>query len=140
MRTAQSTLYLVLGLVVALILGASAVNAQSNQEEGQQGQQGQQGQGQYEQNQPQGKDFSSSEIESFVSARKEIDALRKEFQPKFQKAEDVDTAQNLREKFQKKAIQILDEQGLDVQTYNSIVKGMDSNKDLRQKVQQNMNN
>lgn len=137
MRTAQSTLYLVLGLVVALILGASAVNAQSNQEEGQQGQQGQ---GQYEQNQPQAEDFSSSEIESFISARKEIDALRKDYQPKFQKAEDVDTAQNLREKFQKEAIRILDEQGLDVQTYNSIVKGMDSNKDLRQKVQQEINN
>ncbi|MFO7801991.1 MAG: DUF4168 domain-containing protein [Desulfovermiculus sp.] len=135
MRTAQSTLYLALGLVVALILGASAVNAQSNQE------QGQQGQGQYEQNeqnQPKAEDFSSSEIESFISARKEIDDLRKDFQPKFQEAEDVDKAQNLREEFQKKAIQILDEQGLDVQTYNSIVKGMDSNKDLRQKVQERM--
>jgi len=133
MRTAQSTLYLIFGLILALILGASAVNAQSNHE-------GQQGQGQYEQKKPQAEDFSSSEIESFISARKEIDALRKDFQPKFQKAEDVDKAQNLREKFQKEAIRILDEQGLDVQTYNSIVKGMDSNKDLRQKVQQNMNN
>jgi signal recognition particle GTPase len=121
----------VLGIIVSLILTVSSVQAQSGQE-------GQQG-GQYEQNQPSADDFSSSEIESFVSAREGIDELRQEFQPKFQKADDVDRAQELREDFQNKAIQVLDEEGLDVQTYNSIVKGMDSNKELRSKVEQKMN-
>lgn len=133
MQRRNSTLYIVLGIIVSLILTVSSVQAQSGQE----GQQGQQG-GQYEQNQPSADDFSSSEIESFVSAREGIDELRQEFQPKFQEAEDVDTAQELREDFQNKAIRILDEEGLDVQTYNSIVKGMDSNKKLRNKVEQKM--
>lgn len=135
MRRVDSKLCVILGFVVSLLFAASALHAQDTQG----GQQGDQGQGQYEQNQPSADDFSSSEIESFVSAREGIDELRKEFQPKFQEAEDVDTAQKLREDFQNQAIQILDEEGLDVQTYNSIVKGMDSNKELQNKVEQKMN-
>lgn len=133
MQSRNSTLYIVLGIIVSLMLTVSTVQAQSGQE----GQQGQQN-GQYEQNQSSADEFSSSEIESFVSAREGIDELRKEFQPKFQEADDVDTAQKLREDFQNQAIRILDEEGLDVQTYNSIVKGMDSNKELRNKVEQKM--
>lgn len=138
MRGANSKLYVVLALAISLLVAGSSVHAQGNQ-----GKQQGQGQGQYQkqqrqQNQPQAKDFSSSKIESFVSARAEIDDLRKEFRPKFQEAEDVDTAQNLREDFQSKAIRILDEEGLDVQTYNKIVKGMDRNKELRNKIQKKM--
>ena len=132
MRRVNSKLYILFGVVVSLIFSASALHAQS------QGEQQNQYEKQYEQQQSQAKDFSSSELESFVSAREEISELRQEFQPKFQKAEDVDKAQKLREDFQNQAIQILDNEGLDVQTYNGIVKGMDSNKELRKKVEQRM--
>jgi hypothetical protein len=138
MRGANSKLYVVLALAISLLVAGSSVHAQGNQ-----GKQQGQGQGQYQkqqrqQNQPQAKDFSSSEIESFVSARGEIDELRQKFRPKFQKADDVDQAQELRKEFQKEAVQILDEEGLDVQTYNGIVKGMDRNKELRNKIQKKM--
>lgn len=138
MRRVDSKLYVILGFVVSLLFAASTLHAQDTQGE----QQGDQGQGQYEQqyeqNQPKADDFSDSEIESFVSAREGVDKLREEFQPKFQEADDVDKAQELREEFQNKAIQILDEEGLDVQTYNNIVKGMDSNDKLRNKVEKKM--
>lgn len=133
MRGQNSKLYILFAVMVSLLFAASALNAQDTQG----GQQGQ-GQGQYEQQQPQADDFSEDQIESFVSARAEVDELRQEFRPKFQEAEDVDTAQNLRKEFQKEAIQILDEEGLDVQTYNGIVKGMDRNKELRNKIQKKM--
>lgn len=130
MQSKNSVMYIVFGIIISLILTVTSVQAQSEQ-------QGQQG-AQYGQDQAGAQDFSGSEIESFVSAREEIGTLRNEFQPKFQKADDVDEAQELREEFQTKAIQILNDEGLDVQTYNSIVKGMDSNKDLRNKVEQKM--
>lgn len=131
MRSISPKLYVLLSGMVCLLLTASGVQAQNSQTS-------QQGQGQYEQTQPKASDFSKSQIESFVAARAEIGELRQEFQPKFQNAEDVDQAQGLREDFQKKAVRILDDNGLDVQTYNSIVKGMDSNKELRKKIQQKM--
>ncbi|MFP4049028.1 MAG: DUF4168 domain-containing protein [Desulfovermiculus sp.] len=138
MRQLDSKLYVILGFVVSLILSASTLQAQDTQD-GQQGNQGQdQYEQQYEQNQPKADDFSDSEIESFVSAREGVDELREEFQPKFQEADDVDKAQKLREDFQNKAIEVLDEEGLDVQTYNNIVKGMDSDDELREKVEQKM--
>lgn len=129
----DSKLCVVLGLFVSLLLFASSLQAQSQGEQGQT-----EYENQYEQNQPKAEDFSDEEINSFVSARGEIDELRQEFQPKFQEADDVDKAQKLREEFQNKAIQILDDNGLDVQTYNNIVKGMDSNEKLRKKVEQKM--
>ncbi|MDZ7761911.1 MAG: DUF4168 domain-containing protein [Desulfovermiculus sp.] len=133
MRGQNSKLYVLFAVMVSLLFAASALNAQGTQG----GQQGQ-GQGQYKQQQSQADDFSKDQIESFVSARAEVDELRQEFQPKFQEADDVEQAQKLREEFQKEAIQILDDEGLDVQTYNGIVKGMDSNKELRNKIQKKM--
>ncbi|MBS3780748.1 MAG: DUF4168 domain-containing protein [Desulfovermiculus sp.] len=133
MQGQNSKLYILFAVMVSLLFAASALNAQETQG----GQQGQ-GQGQYKQQQPQDNDFSKDQIEAFVSARAEVDELRKEFQPKFQEADDVDQAQELREEFQNKAINILDNEGLDVQTYNSIVKGMDKNKELRDEIQKKM--
>ena len=134
MRSISPKLYVLLSVMVGLLLTVSGVHAQKTQS-------GQQGQSQYEQSeqtQPQADDFSKSQIKSFVAARAEVDELRQEFQPKFQNAGDVDEAQELRKEFQKEAVQILDENGLDVQTYNSIVKGMDTNKELRKKIEQKM--
>ena len=131
MRGQNSKLYVLFAVMVSLLFAASALNAQDTQESPQD-------QGQYEQQQPQADDFSEDQLESFVSARAEVDELRQEFQPKFQEADDVEQAQKLRKEFQKEAVQILDDEGLDVQTYNGIVKGMDRNKELRNKIQKKM--
>ncbi|WP_027369325.1 DUF4168 domain-containing protein [Desulfovermiculus halophilus] len=133
MRRIDSRLCVVFGIAVSLLMFASSLQAQSQEGQGQN-----QYESQYEQNQPQPENFTDKELEAFVSARGEISELRQKFQPKFQEADDVDKAQQLREKFQNKAIQILDENGLDVQTYNNIVKGMDSNQKLRNKIEQKM--
>ncbi|MFO7929773.1 MAG: DUF4168 domain-containing protein [Thermodesulfobacteriota bacterium] len=131
------------------LITAAPLAAQDYEQQGEQGQgyeqeqQEQQGQG-YEQQGYQGEqktadDFEDSDLENFASAQGEVDEIRSEYSDELSGVEDTEKARELQDKYAEQMVDAIEEQGLDVQTYNDISMAMQNDSELREKIEEMTN-
>lgn len=83
-------------------------------------------------------DFSDAELEKFASAQDELETIRQEYSGKLEKTEDPDKAASLQQEASEKMVTIVQDEGLDVETYSNIALAMQSDPELREKVEDMM--
>ncbi|MFP4392730.1 MAG: DUF4168 domain-containing protein [Desulfohalobiaceae bacterium] len=133
----QSRIWLAaLALLVSLALVAVAGPGMAQEEGTGQGQEEGTGQGQetYEQ-EPQKTDFSDEKLEKFSSSYVQIQDIQQEYSDELSKMEDEKEAQDLQEKYTERMVDVVREEGLSVEEYNQIGQAMNSDKELREKIE-----
>lgn len=83
-------------------------------------------------------DFSDADIEKFVAAQDDLEGVRQEYSGKLEGTEDPDKAAELQQEASEKMVTIVQEEGLDVETYSNIALAVQSDPELREKVQSMM--
>lgn len=82
--------------------------------------------------------YSDAQLKKFVLAQKHIAALREEYQQRIESADanaDSDTsAEDLRDKANLEMASIIEEQGLDVETYNEMATAYNSEPRVRNRI------
>ena len=123
-------------LMFALMLafGASTAMAQ-----GTPAQNGTGAQGTASMPQPQQTSFSDEEIQKFADVQPEIEAIRSEYSERLQDVSDPQQAATLQNEAVEKMVESVNEEGLEVETYNSIAIALQSDTELRQRVESAMN-
>jgi glucose/arabinose dehydrogenase len=116
-------LIIIAGFVCALL---SALPATAQQESQQQ----QQGQGGAIQPQV---EVADAELNKAAAAYVQIAKIQKEFQESLQTAPDPDQKQELQQKANKKMIQAVEKEGMDVTTYSQVIAAVKSDDNLREK-------
>ena len=75
-------------------------------------------------------------LENFVSAAKELGEIRDEFVVRLQGVQDENKAREIQEEMNQKMLSAVDESGIDVPTYNYIANQMNTDEQLRNKIQE----
>lgn len=78
---------------------------------------------------------SQEKLEQFVAAYAEIQAIRAEYMPKLQQAEDEEEQAKLQEQGQKEMVDAVRAEGLDVSEYQQIGQKINSDRELQSRVQ-----
>ncbi|MFW6080524.1 MAG: DUF4168 domain-containing protein [Desulfosalsimonas sp.] len=128
--------------ITAAPLAAQDYDQQGDQGQGyeQQQQQGQgQGQGYQGGEQKTADDFKDSDLENFASAQSEVDEIRSEYSDELSGVEDTEKARELQDKYAEQMVDAIEEEGLDVQTYNDISMAMQNDSELRGKIEEMTN-
>lgn len=128
MKTQLATL---LSAVITMGL-ASSVYAGANAPQQQQAPQGQ-GAAPAQEQVP--TNFSDSEIEKFVAAQDDLETIRQEYSGKLEGTEDPDKAAELQQEASEKMVTVVQDEGLDVETYSNIALAVQSDPELREKVE-----
>lgn len=81
-----------------------------------------------------GADFSDDQIESFTSARADVQQLQQEYASKLQQA-DQEQATELKQEAQQKMVSAVEDSGLDVQEFNNIARAAQNDEELAEKIQ-----
>ncbi|MFW6011353.1 MAG: DUF4168 domain-containing protein [Desulfosalsimonas sp.] len=136
----KSTFWKFLSLAVALCFFVAAPAAAQDQEQ-QQKEQQQKEQKEYEYEEPEKKaeDFSEGDLEKFAEAQSEVEEIRNQYSDELGDEEDTEKARELQDKYAQQMSDAIKESGLDVQTYNEISMAIQSDPDLKEKVE-NMTN
>ncbi|MFO7811843.1 MAG: DUF4168 domain-containing protein [Pelovirga sp.] len=74
-------------------------------------------------------------LENFVDAAKQLGEIRNEFAVQLQGVQDENKAREIQEKMNQKMLSAVDEAGIDVPTYNYIANQMNTDQQLRSKVE-----
>lgn len=128
MKTQLATL---LSAVITIGL-ASSVYAGANAPQQQQAPQGQ-GAAPTQEQVP--TNFSDTEIEKFVAAQDDLETIRQEYSGKLEGTEDPDKAAELQQEASQKMVNVVQDEGLDVETYSNIALAVQSDPELREKVE-----
>lgn len=116
---------ILVGIVVAFFMALAAVPGMA--------------QPQYAQGQPsQGmeQEFDAQTLNSFANAAVELGQIQNDFATQLQGVQDESKAMQLQEEANRKMVQAVEAQGLDVQTYNQIANQTAVNPELKNKVDQ----
>lgn len=124
----------------AFAQGAAGTYSDGGQNPATQAQQGQAQQG----GQPQGQGFapdaaatevSEEELEKFASAHKQVEEIREKFVEEAQSADDPEKVAEVQMNMQQEMVQAVQDEGLDVGTYNRIAQMLPYDDELRQRVE-----
>ncbi|MBA4742330.1 MAG: DUF4168 domain-containing protein [Azoarcus sp.] len=88
---------------------------------------------------PTQKSFSDEEIQQFADVQPEIESIRSEYSERLQDVPDPEQAATLQNEAVEKMVETVKEEGLDVETYNSIAIALQSDTELRERVESAMN-
>lgn len=99
----------------------------------------QEGQDPAQQGQPPGMnvediDVSDEELENVANAYVRILEVREEYQPSLANAEDQESAQEIQREVNEEMVRIVEDEGLDVETYNQIVMAAEADEELRERL------
>lgn len=83
-------------------------------------------------------DFSDSELEKFVGVQGELETIRQEYSGKLESTEDADQAAKLQQEASQKMVRVVQDAGMDVETYSNIALALQSDPELRDKVEDMM--
>ena len=112
-------------LAMFLLTGVSLhAVAQQQQQGGQQGMQQQQ----------MNMDFSDADLEKFVDVQPALEEIREDFTQRLEAADDQEAANQLQQEAGQLMVEAVEQEGLDVDTYNNIAMALQSNEELRERV------
>ncbi|MGP4843870.1 DUF4168 domain-containing protein [Marinobacter sp. 1Y8] len=80
------------------------------------------------------KNYSDQELKKFVEVQENIGSIRDEFIPKIEEAESQSAAQELQMKANDKMVAAIQEEGMDIPTYNAIATAYNSEPQVRNRV------
>lgn len=80
------------------------------------------------------KSFSDDQIESFTTARADVQKLQQEYASKIQQA-DQEEAAELKQEAQQEMTSAVEDAGLDVQEFNNIARAAQNDQELAEKIQ-----
>ncbi|HLW04163.1 MAG TPA: DUF4168 domain-containing protein [Azoarcus sp.] len=83
--------------------------------------------------------FSDEEIENFVEVQPEIEEIRADYSERLVGVTDQEEAAELQSEALEKMVRTVEKNGLDVDTYNSIAVTLQSDTQLRERVEETMN-
>lgn len=78
-------------------------------------------------------EVGEQELRSFTEAQVEIESLRGEYQTRLQEAGGQEEARQIEQEANEEMVQVVEDQGLDVQRYTQIARAIDSDPELRQR-------
>ncbi len=81
-------------------------------------------------------DFDDGQLEQFADASQEIAAVSQEYTQRLQEAEDEEAQQEVRMEANEKMVEIVEDSGLDVDTFNAIGQAIQQDPELMQRVQE----
>jgi hypothetical protein len=81
-------------------------------------------------------DFSDDQLEQFADASQEIAAVSREYTQRLQEAENEEAQQEVRMEANEKMVEIVEDSGLDVDTFNAIGQAIQQDPELMQRVQE----
>lgn len=81
-------------------------------------------------------DFSDAQLQQFADASKEIAVLSQEYTERLQSAEGEEAQQQIRVEANEEMVSVVEESGLDVDTFNAIGQAIQQNPELMQRVQE----
>lgn len=81
-------------------------------------------------------DFSDSELKTFVDIQKDIGEVRNEYAQKIQTVDDEEKAQSLQAEARDSLINVVEEADLSVEQYNQIAQAYQASPEVREKVNQ----
>ncbi|MFW6357563.1 MAG: DUF4168 domain-containing protein [bacterium] len=115
-------------LVAALLVLASLPAMAQSQQQGE-------GQSQYDEGLGQGsqpaEEFDDQTLTNFAAATIELGKIQNDFSQRLQSVQDRDKAVAIQQEMQKEMVDALKDEGIDVQTYNSIANQMNMDEELR---------
>ncbi len=83
--------------------------------------------------------FSESDLQNFVAVQPALEEIRIEYTEKLQNATDADVAAELQLEASELMVDAVQQQGIDVDTYNQISLAMQSDPSLRARIEEMMN-
>lgn len=126
----MSKLLISLTASLALLATGPVLAQDQNQQSGSNAMQG-------EQSAPQ-TDFNDQELEKFVSAQKGINEVRDEYMKKIESADDQAKAQELQQQANDEMVKVIEDENMEIQTYNSIATAYNSDPKTRERVDEMM--
>lgn len=81
-------------------------------------------------------DFSDAQLQQFADASKEIAVLSQEYTERLQSAEGEDAQQEVRMEANEEMVKVVEESGLDVDTFNAIGQAIQQDPEMMQRVQE----
>lgn len=97
-------------------------------------QQQQQGAQQGMQQQEVDMNFSDADLEKFVEVQPALEEIREDFTQRLEAADDQEAANQLQQEAGQLMVEAVEQEGLDVDTYNNIAMALQSNEELRERV------
>lgn len=82
------------------------------------------------------RDFSDQQLQQFADASQEIAVISQEYTQRLQAAEDEQAQQDVRAEANDKMIEIVENSGLNVETFNAIGQAIQQNPEMMQRVQE----
>lgn len=110
----------------ALALVAVPAMAQSDYGSGNAAQEGSQ--------QPAKQDFDEQTLEKFASASAALGEIQEEYSQKLKNVQDREKAMNMQREMNEKMVQVVQDKGIDVQTYNAIANQLSADPELKSKI------
>jgi hypothetical protein len=80
-------------------------------------------------------DFSNSDLQKFASVQDQLDEIRGDYTDRVQSTDDPAKAADLQQEATQKMVEAVQNAGLEVDTYNQIAMAIQSNPDMRDRVQ-----
>ncbi|ERS88491.1 hypothetical protein Q671_08315 [Halomonas sp. PBN3] len=81
-------------------------------------------------------DFSDDQLQQFADASKEIAVLSQDYTKRLQEAEGEEAQQEVRMEANEEMVKVVEESGLDVDTFNAIGQAIQQDPELMQRVQE----
>lgn len=81
-------------------------------------------------------DFSEDQLQQFADASQEIAVISQDYTQRLHEAEDEETQQEVRMEANDKMVEVVEESGLDVDTFNAIGQAIQQDPEMMQRVQQ----
>ncbi|MFK7160072.1 DUF4168 domain-containing protein [Marinospirillum sp. MEB164] len=83
--------------------------------------------------------FQDQQLEQFVAVQPELAEIRQDYSQRLESLEDPAQAQALEQEAIQLMVEAVEEQGLDIELYNSIAMAVQSNPELRERIESMMN-
>lgn len=84
-------------------------------------------------------EITDEQIEQFADVQSDIREITQEYSSRLQEVEDPDAAAQLQQEASQLMVEAVEDIGLDVETYNNIAVALESDEDLRNRVESQMN-
>ncbi|WP_163559890.1 DUF4168 domain-containing protein [Halomonas sp. NO4] len=81
-------------------------------------------------------DISDQQLQQFADASQEIAVISQEYTQRLQEAEDEQTQQEVRMEANDKMVEVVEDSGLDVDTFNAIGQAIQQDPEMMQRVQE----
>ncbi|TFH88721.1 DUF4168 domain-containing protein [Billgrantia azerbaijanica] len=81
-------------------------------------------------------DFSDEQLQQFADASQQIAMISQEYTQRLQKAEGEQAQQEVRQEANDKMVEVVEDSGLDVNTFNAIGQAIQQDPELMQRVQE----